>query len=92
MQSEPLLCSAMLAAFLIYRIIHGRRGNGFAVFLFCVLLARWYFDMFYSFMDKSLFFVTGGVVLLAIAWGYRKWNRERRGKPGTEEGGDNDEI
>ncbi len=79
--SELLLCSAMLAAFLIYRIIHGRRGNGFAVFLFCALLARWY-----SFMDKSLFFVTGGVALLAIAWGYRKWNRGRKA------GGDSDEI
>lgn len=88
-RETPLLCSALLAAFLIHRIIRGRRGNGFAVFLFCTLLARWYFDMFYSFMDKSLFFVTGGVALLGIAWGYRKWDRERMEAPAG--GGDDGE-
>lgn len=74
---ELLICSGLLAAFLIHRIIRGKRGNGFAVFLFCCLLSRWYFDMFYSFMDKSMFFVTGGVILLVIAWAYRKWSRVR---------------
>ena len=94
MLSEPLFASALLAAFLIYRIVRGRRGNGFAVFLFCGLLMRWYFDMFYSFMDKSIFFVTGGVILLLIAWGYRKWNRERLKEvpPANGEGGSGDEA
>ena len=93
-QSELLTCSALLAVFLIWRIIRGKRGNGFAVFLFCCLLARWYFDMFYSFMDKSLFFVTGGVILLAIAWAYRRWSRERKEKPAQapEIGGGDDEA
>ena len=90
----PLVCSALLAAFLIHRIIRGKRGNGFAVFLFCCLLMRWYFDMFYSFMDKSVFFITGGVILLLIAWGYRKWNRQRvQALPSTEgKGGETDEA
>ena len=94
MLSEPLLASALLAAFLIYRIIRGRRGNGFAVLLFCGLLMRWYFDMFYSFMDKSLFFVSGGVILLLIAWGYRKWSRERlkEAPPANGEGGSGDDA
>ena len=94
MLSEPLFASVLLAVFLIYRIVRGQRGNGFAVFLFCGLLMRWYFDMFYSFMDKSLFFVSGGVILLLIAWGYRKWNRERlREAPSANgEGGPCDEA
>ncbi|MDR1651777.1 MAG: DUF2157 domain-containing protein [Synergistaceae bacterium] len=64
---------AALGAYLVYRIIRRRKGGGFSTFMFCVLLARWYFDMFFDFMDKSIFFLTGGAVLLSIAYACRKW-------------------
>jgi hypothetical protein len=72
--SAPIASSFILGAYLAYRIVRRDRGGGFAVFLFCSILARWYFDMFYSFMSKSLFFITGGILLLLIAYVYRKWN------------------
>ena len=71
---ETLLSSVLFGAALMYRIVR-RRRSGFAVFLFCLLLARWYFDMFYSFMSKSFFFTLGGVLLLLLAFFYRRWNK-----------------
>jgi uncharacterized membrane protein len=59
-------------------VIRGRHGNGFSVFLFCVVLMRWYFDMLYSFMSKSLLFVSGGMFLIVVAFAYNRWNRGRR--------------
>jgi uncharacterized membrane protein len=67
--------SVVMCAYLVYRIIRRDRNGGLAVFCFCVFLSRWYFDMFYSFMSKSIFFVSGGIAMLAIAYAYRKWNR-----------------
>jgi hypothetical protein len=72
---RPLISSLILAVYLFYRIIYRSRFGGLSVFLLCVLLARWYFDMFYSFMSKSLFFILGGVLMLAIAFAYRRWNK-----------------
>jgi uncharacterized membrane protein len=97
--SNTIISAVALGAYLIYRIIKRQKGSGFSVFWFCVLLSRWYFDMFFDFMDKSLFFITGGVVLVAVAYAYRKWNRVARGvspvpvtsgEPGAKDG-DSDE-
>jgi uncharacterized membrane protein len=70
---EPLAASILLGVWLVYRIVRRQRNGGFAVFLFCALLARWYFDMFYSFMSKSFFFTAGGLLLLLLAFAYRQW-------------------
>ena len=50
------------------------------VFLFALLM-QWYFDMFYSFMSKSLFFTSAGVILLGTTYLYR-----RLGKRATKRG------
>jgi hypothetical protein len=75
--SDPaaLISSLALGAYLIYRIINRKKGGGFSVFLFCALLARWYCDMFYTLMSRSMFFIFGGLVLLGIAYACVKWNR-----------------
>jgi uncharacterized membrane protein len=73
--AEAVLASALLCAYLVYRIAHRHRSVGFSLFLFCGLLARWYFDMFYSFMSKSIFFTLGGLALLLLAFGYRRWDK-----------------
>jgi uncharacterized membrane protein len=73
--SPAVFSSLLLGAYLVFRIIRRQRGGGFATFLFCALLARWYFDVFYSFMSKSLFFVSGGVIMLGVAYAYRKWHK-----------------
>jgi hypothetical protein len=73
--AEAIASSIALGCYLIYRIVRRERGGGFSVFLFCALLARWYFDIFYSFMSKSLFFISGGVLMLLIAYAFRRWNK-----------------
>jgi hypothetical protein len=70
-----IFASVLLGAYLVSRIIRRRRGGGFATFLFCALLARWYFDLFYTFMDTAVFFISGGVLLLLVAFAYRKWHK-----------------
>jgi uncharacterized membrane protein len=83
----PLTTSVLLGAYLVLRVIRHQRG-GTAIFLFYLLLGRWYADMFYSFMSKSLFFIVGGVLLLMVAFTYR-WNSRRRGG-GKKEGENHD--
>jgi uncharacterized membrane protein len=90
--SSTLISSLALGVYLVYRVIRRRRGDGFAVFLFCALLARWYFDLFFTFMSKSLFFVGGGVVLLLMAFAYRKWNKTRDAQNSGIEGGTGDDT
>jgi uncharacterized membrane protein len=76
--SAPIISSVCLSAYLVSRIIRGKRGGGFSVFLFCVVLMRWYFDMLGSLMQKSLLFVSGGVFLIMVAFAYNRWSKKRR--------------
>jgi hypothetical protein len=86
---ETFLSSVALGGYLVYRIIRRFRGSGFTTFLFCALLARWYFGMFFSFMSRSLFFISGGVILLLVAFASRRWNRLAAKDSG---GGENDAV
>jgi uncharacterized membrane protein len=72
---NTLIWGIALAVYLAYRIFRRQRFGGLSVFLFCALLARWYFDMFQSFSSKSLFFTIGGFILIAIAFAYWMWSR-----------------
>jgi uncharacterized membrane protein len=85
--AETLLSSVALGAYLVYRIIRRSRGGGFTTFLFCALLARWYFGMFFTFMSRSMFFVSGGIILLLITFASRKWNKFAAKNPGGGENG-----
>jgi uncharacterized membrane protein len=89
--SAPLLASVLLGVYLVSRIIRRRWGGGFSTFLFCVLLARWYFDLFYTFMDTAIFFTSGGAFMLLVAYGYRRWNKLAGSPPAADRGGDGDE-
>jgi hypothetical protein len=89
--SLPIAASVVLGGYLVNRIIRRQRGGGFSTFLFCVLLARWYFDLFYTFMDTSIFFTSGGVFLLLVAYAYRKWHKLSGRTADAENGGDGDE-
>jgi uncharacterized membrane protein len=73
--SVPVLASVLLGIHLLSRVIRRQRGGGFSTFLFCALLARWYFDLFYSFMDTAVFFISCGVLMLLVAYVYRRWNK-----------------
>jgi uncharacterized membrane protein len=81
---RQVMSSAALGAYLLWRIARQRRHAALSVFLFCAVLARWYFDMFYNFMSKSLFFTSGGVLLLLAAFACHRWNKRRGGKDTAE--------
>ena len=49
-----------------------------AVVFICIIIFRYYFDTFYDFMPKSLFFTVGGLVLLGF--GYYIENMRKRGE------------
>ncbi|MDR0653589.1 MAG: DUF2157 domain-containing protein [Synergistaceae bacterium] len=67
--------SLVFAAYLVWRILRGRWWSGFTVFLFCALAAHWYFDTFYTFMSRSAFFISVGIILLATAFACFKWRK-----------------
>lgn len=52
--------SLLLTGFLFYLI---RKGFLFSIFLVCILFLRYYFDLFYDFMPKSVFFISSGLIL-----------------------------
>ena len=45
-----------------------------AIFLF-IFIAIKYFDWFFQFLDKSVFFITAGILLLILGWGMEKGRR-----------------
>ncbi|MDR1508842.1 MAG: DUF2157 domain-containing protein [Synergistaceae bacterium] len=89
--SAPVLSSVLLGAYLVSRILLRYRGGGFSAFLFCALLARWYFDLFYTFMDTAIFFISGGIFLILVAYAYKKWHKLGGQSPDAGNGGGGDE-
>ena len=45
-----------------------------AIFLFLFVIMK-YFDWFFTFLDKSVFFITAGMLLLLLGWGMEKGRR-----------------
>jgi uncharacterized membrane protein len=83
--------SLVFAAFLVARMFRARRWGGFTVFLFCVVAARWYVDTFYTFMSRSAFFISCGIILLATAFACFKWRKYKsRPVPDEAKGGADD--
>ncbi len=72
-----ILASVLLGGYLLYRANRRQGGDTLAILLFCALLCRWYFDMFYSFFSKSLFFVVGGLLLIVPPIVYERFKRKR---------------
>lgn len=77
----PVAVTLWIGAYLTYRTARGGRDSMIALVFLFALLMRWYFDMFYSFMSKSLFFTSAGVILLGTTYLYR-----RLGKRATKRG------
>ncbi|MCL2683715.1 MAG: DUF2157 domain-containing protein [Synergistaceae bacterium] len=89
---ETIGSSAALGVYLAWRILSRAGGSGWATVFFCLLLARWYFDMFFDFMDKGIFFVVGGALLIAISVAYSKWKKHGSVPAGGSEGNEQTKV
>ncbi|WP_461205769.1 DUF2157 domain-containing protein [Clostridium sp. DL1XJH146] len=61
--------------FIIYLLLLIRKGNIIALIFTCVMILRFYFDTLYDFMPKSLFFFTGGLILLGFGFYFEKMRK-----------------
>lgn len=69
------------AGFVIYVLYQLNKGSILSILLLCTLILRFYIDFAYDFLDKSLFFLIGGVLLLVFGF----WFERRRRVGNTDE-------
>lgn len=72
-RSVALMYLAVLFLFSLYVLLRGyaeesRRGINLGTLLFLVTTMAAYFKLTWAFMDKSLFFLVGGTLLLTLSW------------------------
>ena len=65
-----LACAALLW--------HIHKGSLLATSFFCLMILRYYFDFFYDFMDKALYFTVGGVLLMAMGFYLQRVRKKHR--------------
>jgi len=58
------VCSGILTCAIMVLFIF--KGSVLAVFFFCAVILRYFFDRFYDFLPKSMMFAIGGITLVAI--------------------------
>lgn len=64
---------------LIYLLTLVRKGLLTPLLFTCLLILRYYFDTLYDFMPKSLFFITGGLILLGFGFYFERVRKNRGG-------------
>jgi uncharacterized membrane protein len=66
--------------YLIYALSLVRRENLFGVTIVCIFIFRFYVDLSLAFMNKSIAFLIGGVLLLALGYWFEKTRRKEMTK------------
>lgn len=66
----------------IYLLLLLRHGQIMTVLIVCLFILRYYIDLSYDFLPKSLFFVIGGVILILCGFWFEK---SRRGEVNDDE-------
>ncbi|WP_240338309.1 DUF2157 domain-containing protein [Peribacillus alkalitolerans] len=66
--------------YLIYALSLVRRENLFGVTIVCVFIFRFYVDLSLAFMNKSIAFLIGGILLLALGYWFEKTRRKEMTK------------
>lgn len=69
----PYIFAALFVALLIYLL---RKDSLPAILITCALIYRYYTDISYGFMPKSLFFIIGGLLLIGFGFWFEKSRRE----------------
>jgi uncharacterized membrane protein len=65
--------------FIIYLLLQTRKGNLISLVFICATIFRYYFDTFFDFMPKSIFFLCGGLILLAFGIYFERARNKRGG-------------
>ncbi|SHF56650.1 Uncharacterized membrane protein [Desulforamulus putei DSM 12395] len=69
--------SAFAVALIIYLLSLTRKENLTALVLICAVIFRYYVDTFIDFMPKSIFFITGGLLLLGFGYYFERLRRKK---------------
>lgn len=70
-------------ALIAYFLIDTRQGRLSSLFFVCALIFRYYVDNFYDFMPKSMFFILGGLILIAFGFVFERMRRREERKDET---------
>lgn len=65
--------------FVIYLLLLTKKGNLISLVFICATIFRYYFDTFFDFMPKSIFFLCGGLILLAFGIYFERARNKRGG-------------
>ncbi|ARD47734.1 hypothetical protein SporoP37_06005 [Sporosarcina sp. P37] len=71
--SAPHIFAVLFVILLIYLL---RKDSLPAILITCALIYRYYTDITYDFMPKSLFFIIGGLLLIGFGFWFEKSRRE----------------
>jgi uncharacterized membrane protein len=65
--------------FVVFLLLQTKKGSLVALVFICATICRYYFDTFYDFMPKSIFFLLGGLILLAFGTYFERLRNKRGG-------------
>lgn len=71
--------SAFAVALITYLLYLTRKENLTALVFICAVIFRFYVDTFIDFMPKSIFFITGGLLLLGFGYYFERVRRKKGG-------------
>jgi uncharacterized membrane protein len=72
--SIPAIVFAVALSLYLLKRIHG--GSLFSIVLICALIIRYYVDLTYDFLPKSIFFIIAGLILLGFGYSFEKRRRQ----------------
>jgi uncharacterized membrane protein len=72
-ESSYLLFSVLYFLFVLYLV---KRGSLFSIVIICALILRFYVDISYDFLPKSMVFIIGGAILIAFGFVFEKKRKE----------------
>ncbi len=58
-----------------YFLMDTRKGHVSSLVFVCILIFRYYVDNFYDFMPKSMFFIIGGLILIAFGYWFERMRK-----------------
>lgn len=71
--------SAFAVGLITYLLYLTRKENLTALVFICAVIFRYYVDTFIDFMPKSIFFITGGLLLLGFGFYFERVRRKKGG-------------